>query len=128
MCPTNTLLFPCTLRSYYSFLTYFSTSQLPQQAPRQSHLLVLQATKGKRNRRSEEHTSELQSRQYLVCRLLLEKKNRPEPADRHLERSRLRRPHAEVGVERVRHPQALPALPALDRRHRLEVRTGCSRA
>src|SRR5438445_8905529 len=33
--------------------------------------------------RSEEHTSELQSRQYLVCRLLLEKKNdgnRPESA------------------------------------------------
>src|SRR3712207_1632374 len=27
--------------------------------------------------RSEEHTSELQSRQYLVCRLLLEKKNAP---------------------------------------------------
>src|SRR3712207_8635934 len=27
--------------------------------------------------RSEEHTSELQSRQYLVCRLLLEKKNEP---------------------------------------------------
>src|SRR3712207_6849545 len=26
--------------------------------------------------RSEEHTSELQSRQYLVCRLLLEKKDR----------------------------------------------------
>src|SRR3712207_7127400 len=28
-----------------------------------------------KNPRSEEHTSELQSRQYLVCRLLLEKKN-----------------------------------------------------
>src|SRR3712207_7680969 len=28
-----------------------------------------------RPKRSEEHTSELQSRQYLVCRLLLEKKN-----------------------------------------------------
>src|SRR3712207_8119403 len=28
-----------------------------------------------RGPRSEEHTSELQSRQYLVCRLLLEKKN-----------------------------------------------------
>src|SRR3712207_8911804 len=28
--------------------------------------------------RSEEHTSELQSRQYLVCRLLLEKKNQQE--------------------------------------------------
>src|SRR3712207_8138716 len=27
-----------------------------------------------REQRSEEHTSELQSRQYLVCRLLLEKK------------------------------------------------------
>src|SRR3712207_8346793 len=27
--------------------------------------------------RSEEHTSELQSRQYLVCRLLLEKKTLP---------------------------------------------------
>src|SRR3712207_8474733 len=27
--------------------------------------------------RSEEHTSELQSRQYLVCRLLLEKKKMP---------------------------------------------------
>src|SRR3712207_7471947 len=27
--------------------------------------------------RSEEHTSELQSRQYLVCRLLLEKKKHP---------------------------------------------------
>src|SRR5258707_6205779 len=39
----------------------------------------------KRTARSEEHTSELQSRQYLVCRLLLEKKkNRasstPKPA------------------------------------------------
>src|SRR5258707_3001937 len=30
--------------------------------------------------RSEEHTSELQSRQYLVCRLLLEKKNNHQPA------------------------------------------------
>src|SRR3712207_6996241 len=30
---------------------------------------------GRFDGRSEEHTSELQSRQYLVCRLLLEKKN-----------------------------------------------------
>src|SRR3712207_8621637 len=30
----------------------------------------------RQRRRSEEHTSELQSRQYLVCRLLLEKKKR----------------------------------------------------
>src|SRR5258707_2159281 len=36
--------------------------------------------------RSEEHTSELQSRQYLVCRLLLEKKktNDPGPAPKSL--------------------------------------------
>src|SRR3712207_8823433 len=30
--------------------------------------------------RSEEHTSELQSRQYLVCRLLLEKKKNDHPS------------------------------------------------
>src|SRR5438445_8378233 len=34
--------------------------------------------------RSEEHTSELQSRQYLVCRLLLEKKKTIiQPTNRH---------------------------------------------
>src|SRR3712207_8779270 len=32
------------------------------------------STSARRPTRSEEHTSELQSRQYLVCRLLLEKK------------------------------------------------------
>src|SRR3712207_7889619 len=34
--------------------------------------------------RSEEHTSELQSRQYLVCRLLLEKKKTSITASLHL--------------------------------------------
>src|SRR3712207_7140387 len=46
--------------------------------------------------RSEEHTSELQSRQYLVCRLLLEKKKRQadtERASRHGRRIRRRAPH-----------------------------------
>src|SRR3712207_6858025 len=33
--------------------------------------------------RSEEHTSELQSRQYLVCRLLLEKKIRTQHNSNH---------------------------------------------
>src|SRR3712207_8979522 len=37
-------------------------------------LIVSIAVKRPAHRRSEEHTSELQSRQYLVCRLLLEKK------------------------------------------------------
>src|SRR5690606_40868345 len=36
---------------------------------------TLEQLKG--NHRSEEHTSELQSRENLVCRLLLEKKNLP---------------------------------------------------
>src|SRR5439155_2039250 len=40
---------------------------LPEELPREGDVLV---------RRSEEHTSELQSRGHLVCRLLLEKKNK----------------------------------------------------
>src|SRR3712207_8446158 len=36
--------------------------------------IIMQAAVPVRDERSEEHTSELQSRQYLVCRLLLEKK------------------------------------------------------
>src|SRR3712207_7882505 len=35
-----------------------------------------EAAHGEAGPRSEEHTSELQSRQYLVCRLLLEKKKK----------------------------------------------------
>src|SRR3712207_7994518 len=38
------------------------------------------AVGGRAGSRSEEHTSELQSRQYLVCRLLLEKKILSNPA------------------------------------------------
>src|SRR5258707_12074629 len=39
--------------------------------------------------RSEEHTSELQSRQYLVCRLLLEKKNKSKPKPEFITNSSL---------------------------------------
>src|SRR5690625_7110306 len=39
--------------------------------------LFLEVPAGKLDPRSEEHTSELQSRGHLVCRLLLEKKNTP---------------------------------------------------
>src|SRR3712207_7624668 len=35
--------------------------------------------------RSEEHTSELQSRQYLVCRLLLEKKKKNKKAELNMQ-------------------------------------------
>src|SRR3712207_7771270 len=38
--------------------------------------ITFQTKNGKTFHRSEEHTSELQSRQYLVCRLLLEKKTK----------------------------------------------------
>src|SRR2546422_3382489 len=36
---------------------------------------------GRKRRRSEEHTSELQSRLHLVCRLLLEKKKKRQNSD-----------------------------------------------
>src|SRR3712207_4511521 len=45
-----------------------------QALPDGARLLVLGPLVKDRKTRSEEHTSELQSRQYLVCRLLLEKK------------------------------------------------------
>src|SRR3712207_9306573 len=38
---------------------------------------LLKSVRDVLEKRSEEHTSELQSRQYLVCRLLLEKKKKP---------------------------------------------------
>src|SRR3712207_6990605 len=44
-----------------------------QRVPAQEPNVLVGDTLGPR---SEEHTSELQSRQYLVCRLLLEKKNK----------------------------------------------------
>src|SRR5258708_23510620 len=51
-------------------------------------LRIAKMSPGKRQR-SEEHTSELQSPDHLVCRLLLEKKNfAPHPRIRHSRNSR----------------------------------------
>src|SRR3712207_7959901 len=50
-----------------------------------------------RAQRSEEHTSELQSRQYLVCRLLLEKK-KPVKGLEHTDRDRHRHPFVTARV------------------------------
>src|SRR3712207_7903966 len=50
----------------------------PSPMERNATRVRLQRSGGVRMVRSEEHTSELQSRQYLVCRLLLDKK---EPSD-----------------------------------------------
>src|SRR5436309_4934316 len=74
--PPRSTLFPYT--------TLFRSKDRAHQVPGGDiHLLVLAGGDGgenvdaehdPRNHRSEEHTSELQSRENLVCRLLLEKK------------------------------------------------------
>src|SRR3712207_6876482 len=62
-------------------------NRVPTEAPLGEHIAVERAENGRDchrrddhqngvQERSEEHTSELQSRQYLVCRLLLEKKKK----------------------------------------------------
>src|SRR3712207_8513263 len=66
--PPRSTLFPYTtlFRSSFSCSRRsFSSPGSPGSARRGARLVEL---------RSEEHTSELQSRQYIVCRLLLEKK------------------------------------------------------
>src|SRR5258707_11490006 len=67
--PPRSTLFPYT--------TLFRSSQFLSAIGQIRVLLGVQGDKGRVfgvAERSEEHTSELQSRQYLVCRLLLEKK------------------------------------------------------
>src|SRR3712207_6909972 len=51
---------------YYAAVIFDRSAKRP--------LMMLSTQGGMDIERSEEHTSELQSRQYLVCRLLLEKK------------------------------------------------------
>src|SRR3712207_8946756 len=64
-----TTLFRSVLKALGALLVVLAGALLAQTGPRKARLPGGPAT------RSEEHTSELQSRQYLVCRLLLEKKN-----------------------------------------------------
>src|SRR5690606_16364086 len=59
--------------------------------------------------RSEEHTSELQSREKLVCRLLLEKKNEPDPALSALAAAIRNRPVTGLPAQALPPPPALPA-------------------
>src|SRR2546425_5010366 len=58
--------------------------QLRPREPRPHHVVAAHELDGEPEervgQRSEEHTSELQSLAYLVCRLLLEKKNKPRVA------------------------------------------------
>src|SRR2546429_2168138 len=84
--PPRSTLFPYTTL----FRSGLSARPLRQGPPRQGGLETLQAPRRRRpevprgeavdrhavRHRSEEHTSELQSRLHLVCRLLLEKKKK----------------------------------------------------
>src|SRR3712207_7179608 len=78
--PPRSTLFPYTtlFRSTSCPGRSAKNPQLPPCSPRLFIPLPASAiaigSEGGRSSRSEEHTSELQSRQYLVCRLLLEKK------------------------------------------------------
>src|SRR5438445_6330603 len=69
--PPRSTLFPYT--------TLFRSRRRPaasRRAVRAADATARQASGSSSPLRSEEHTSELQSRQYLVCRLLLEKKKK----------------------------------------------------
>src|SRR5258707_4501434 len=73
--PPRSTLFPYT--TLFRSLVLDLLGTVREEVRRTPHL-VLERIGGVHRavgaRRSEEHTSELQSRQYLVCRLLLEKK------------------------------------------------------
>src|SRR5690554_7399550 len=80
--PPRSTLFPYTTL-FRSTLSKNSQGELVAVVPNNSRQLMpsdimAQNTrcKGRSPQRSEEHTSELQSRPHLVCRLLLEKKNK----------------------------------------------------
>src|SRR3712207_9397477 len=71
--PISPLASTVSLRVRLPSATAVTTSAMPRTWP--VRLAAIMLTLSVRSFRSEEHTSELQSRQYLVCRLLLEKKN-----------------------------------------------------
>src|SRR3712207_8021087 len=85
--PPRSTLFPYTtlFRSSTSHVCWLDeeaaeiasqpAEDLPAQAGGDDLVYVIYTSGSTGQPRSEEHTSELQSRQYLVCRLLLEKKS-----------------------------------------------------
>src|SRR5438876_3333474 len=75
--PPSSTLFP-TRRSSDLDLDRVGTLQPDRREPRAAGATVCEGVHEINRRRSEEHTSELQSPVHLVCRLLLEKKK-----DRH---------------------------------------------
>src|SRR3712207_7041144 len=73
--PPRSTLFPYTtlFRSFEQRVRLAEAARLGDQR-QPVPAAAAQAADGHARLRSEEHTSELQSRQYLVCRLLLDKK------------------------------------------------------
>src|SRR5437899_8983460 len=71
--PPRSTLFPYTTLFRSSGPPPPRTSAAPAHSP-----CAGRGRRRRRDRRSEEHTSELQSLRHLVCRLLLEKKNNQE--------------------------------------------------
>src|SRR5947209_14532630 len=69
--PPRSTLFPYTTLFRSNSSLHGSHRAAPGGVPRRTH-----DERRFPSTRSEEHTSELQSRQYLVCRLLLEKKKK----------------------------------------------------
>src|SRR5258707_4934939 len=70
--PPRSTLFPYTTL----FRSLSSARRAAWRSPTRARTPSAWRTRPGRGARSEEHTSELQSRQYLVCRLLLEKKKK----------------------------------------------------
>src|SRR5258707_10592443 len=91
--PPRSTLFPYT--------TLFRSLRVREIGDAARDLLDAVIRPGREVQRSEEHTSELQSRQYLVCRLLLEKKK------------------LEHKWPELRHPHPRPLLGALGGRRRV---------
>src|SRR2546425_3550807 len=71
-----------TVYADFCFMTRYSTPKLPD-------IACQDGWRRCRRRRSEEHTSELQSLAYLVCRLLLEKKKKYTSRSSHATRGRI---------------------------------------